>query len=178
MFPLVPVSLFRGFSGSGSEKLLNNRSSEAAGRRWHLSSVTVEPPFPCQRPDKPVSHIYDPLSVVTSVWLLSPAAWPSDKHWGFLTWTRPLLCPCRFSVNNCTNKRLIWEELLFSGPVPGILFFQIYCCSKSKLITKGYSSNETISFYNSFSLAKSHTIALCDSKHISQDWMYSDYIRT
>lgn len=65
------VSLSHGFSGSGSEKLLNDRSSEAAGRRWHLSSVTVLPPFPCQRPDKPVCHIYNPLSVPTSVWLLT-----------------------------------------------------------------------------------------------------------
>lgn len=67
MFPLLLVSLSRGFSSSGCGKLLNNRSSEAVGRLWHLSPITVEPPFPCHRPDQPVSHIYDPLSVVTSV---------------------------------------------------------------------------------------------------------------
>lgn len=48
-------------------KPLNNRSSEAVGRCWHLSPITVEPPFTCHRPDQPVSHIYDLLSVVTSV---------------------------------------------------------------------------------------------------------------
>lgn len=80
MFPLLLVSLSRGFSSSGSGKLLNNRSSEAVGRLWHLSPITVESPFPCHRPDQPVSHIYDPVSVVTSVEHLSPAAWPSNTE--------------------------------------------------------------------------------------------------
>lgn len=82
-------------SAARAQKLLNNRSSEAAGRRWHLSPITVEPPFPCRRPHQPVSHIYDPLSVVTSVEPPSPAAWPSHKHCGLPTWSRPLVGPWR-----------------------------------------------------------------------------------
>lgn len=82
-------------------KLLNNRSSEAVGRLWHLSPITVEAPFPCRRPDQPVSHIYDPLSVVTSVEHLSPAAWPSHQHSGFFTSARPLLGPCRRLLGFC-----------------------------------------------------------------------------
>lgn len=67
MFPLLLVSLTGGFSCSGSGKPHNNRSSKAVGRLWHLSAITVEPPFPCHRPDQPVSCVHDPLCVATSL---------------------------------------------------------------------------------------------------------------
>lgn len=82
MFPLLLVSLSLGFSRLGSGKLLNDHSSEAVGRLWHLSPITAEPPFPCHRPDQAASYIYNPLSAVTSVEHRSPGAWPSKQQGG------------------------------------------------------------------------------------------------
>lgn len=134
MFPLLLVSLSRGFGGSGSGKLLNNRSFEAVGRLWHLSPITVEPPFPCHRPDQPVSHIYDPLSVVTSVkhvpccltltqilripHLSQTSGQPLQDSAGFL----PFIVPKCVSFGAC----LVW-----------VFFFGFYCSSRiCKLSTK------------------------------------------
>lgn len=80
------------FSSTGSVKLLNNRSSEAEGRLWHLSPITAEPPLPCHRPDQPVPLIYGPLSAVTSVKRVQ-CCWPSHNYRGFPTWARSWSVP-------------------------------------------------------------------------------------
>lgn len=104
MFPLLVVSLNQGFSRLGSGKLLNDHSSEAVGRLWHLSPITAEPPFPCHRPDQPTTYIYNPLSAVTSVEHRSPGAWPSKQHWEFPPGRDFFSVPAGFSGNYYAKK--------------------------------------------------------------------------
>lgn len=153
MFPLLLVSLSRGLNSSGSVKLLNNRSSEAVGRLWHLSPITVEPPFSCHRPDQPDSHIYDPLSAVTSVEHLSPATWPSHKYWGYTTSAGPLVSPSR--ILHFFFYCYFYKKIL-SGCLLYVFFnFFFYCCSMIKWIEEIWMpriqySPRTMFYYSHF----------------------------